>query len=778
MKKLSLLLGWICYALLGHSQPTINVTGTIIDTSGMAVPGVEVQLVVLETEGPVTSFLTTDANGNYSTSLTLGENDPGSSCVQISYTDCNGGMPFEIQCFFGNDTTFKQNFVYCSSGFTAECDAYLIESAAPGNQVELVTQALGTPPFTYNWSNGAVTEDITVAPDGTEYCVTVTDALGCVSEVCRAPANPCQLHIQRAFSGDSLFLFGQSAGQGPFGYEWSTGDTSQFLLLESGGTYCLTLTDATGCQSTGCATVSDSLLNGCFASIFNVHNASGQEALAVSAFASPPLTYLWSSGETTDTIVPVASGTYCVTVTDSEGCTATDCQVFHFSDTCAISLFGYHSGGGTYTFLSDAQGQGTLSYSWSTGDTTEQITVASAGEYCLTVTDENGCVATACDTAFLAVPCALTVEIEGVDTLENTIVLQALPAPSGNYQYNWGTPNGGTATGSTLAATEAGSYCVTVTDAANTCSATNCVSVSFSENGSGTSTGGLSGALRDTVNGGLVPGNLLLFQEDAAGAFEVIAEVPAPSGFFIFSGLEEGIYYLLGEPQDTAAFLPTYFEGTPFSAEAVPIEIVGGQQTQAIVHMLPITPPAAGSGKISGIVSTDIVFLNEGPSNTRAPISGANIMVMREGMEAAAQRYTESDGGFAFQGLPFGAYTVYLEIPGHSPWSEEVVLTPEAPNATGLDFDGSVTRSQEQQLAPPSLSVAPNPVSNWLTVRIPEGITTSVNWALVNVSGQRLLAGQASASPFELNLSDLPAGLYLLSVEAQSGPLVVKILKR
>jgi hypothetical protein len=96
--------------------------------------------------------------------------------------------------------------------------------------------------------------------------------------------------------------------------------------------------------------------------------------------------YLWSTGQTTQRITVYSAGTYSVTVTTSYGCSGTSAPftvdvttapVITPSDSVKICV------GSPLTL--DA-GTGYSSYRWSTGETTQTITVTQSGLYTVTVT--------------------------------------------------------------------------------------------------------------------------------------------------------------------------------------------------------------------------------------------------------------------------------------------------------------------------------------------------------------------------------------------------------
>jgi len=105
------------------------------------------------------------------------------------------------------------------------------------------------------------------------------------------------------------------------------------------------------------------------------------------------LTYEWSTGETTETITVDASGTYSLTVTDCNGCAATDeINVGLYPDPTITISGDLDICEGETTTLTAAGG---VSYIWSTGETTESIDVTATGTYSVMAIDVNGCTGTA-----------------------------------------------------------------------------------------------------------------------------------------------------------------------------------------------------------------------------------------------------------------------------------------------------------------------------------------------------------------------------------------------
>jgi PKD repeat protein len=136
--------------------------------------------------------------------------------------------------------------------------------------------------------------------------------------------------------------------------------------------------------------------------------------------------------------------------------------------TPTINMTGYvcDPGGGVNLTVTPAY----ASYSWSNGATTQSTSVGFSGQYCVTVTDANGCQATKCidvpytppPTASISTPDPINYCSTPTPVINTT--LYALQGP--NYQYFW-SPGGQTS--STITATAAGTYYVIVTDAVTGC---------------------------------------------------------------------------------------------------------------------------------------------------------------------------------------------------------------------------------------------------------------------------------------------------------------------
>ncbi|MGO4773835.1 T9SS type A sorting domain-containing protein, partial [Flavobacterium sp. W22_SRS_FK3] len=195
-----------------------------------------------------------------------------------------------------------------------------------------------------------------------------------------------------------------SGGTPGYTYLWSpSGGTAATATGLAAGTYTVTVTDANGCTATRSFTITQpSVISTGTASQTNVScNGATNGAASVSpSGGTPGYTYLWSpSGGTAATATGLAAGTYTVTVTDANGCTAT--RAFTITQPTAITAttsqtnVSCNGGANGTATVNPSGGASAYTYSWApSGGTAATATGLSAGTYTVTITDANGCTAT------------------------------------------------------------------------------------------------------------------------------------------------------------------------------------------------------------------------------------------------------------------------------------------------------------------------------------------------------------------------------------------------
>ncbi|MBK9017083.1 MAG: T9SS type A sorting domain-containing protein [Saprospiraceae bacterium] len=330
----------------------------------------------------------------------------------------------------------------------------------------------GTAPFTYLWSNGATTSSISNLPAGT-YSLIVTDNLGCTKSQSVTVNQPPALALTFSNSPGSCGANGTSTanvtgGTAPYSYLWSTGATTPNILNLAPGSYSVTVTDANNCTLTGnTVIIAYPLMNlNVTATNTTCNGTMNGTATANVTNGTAPLSYLWSNGGTTATISNLPPGTYAVTVTDGNGCTKTGSATVQLGAGLVVNVSApaYVCTGSTASATANATGgNGSYTYLWSNGQTTQTATGLTAGTYTVTVTDSQGCFGSA----------SVTLQQGGLFTINGTV--QHVTCFNGNngsvtlnvtggiapYIYGWS--NG--SSNANIGGLVAGNYTVTVSDA-------------------------------------------------------------------------------------------------------------------------------------------------------------------------------------------------------------------------------------------------------------------------------------------------------------------------
>ena len=399
--------------------------------------------------------------------------------------------------FFGSECTMtasitSQTNIACNGGSTGSLT---------------VTPADGASPYTYLWDDGSAQTTATASglSAGT-YEVTVTDTNGCTataSATISQPANAVSFNLVAqtniACNGGStgaLTIGDVTGGAGGYTYNWTpgnpTGDGTTSVSGLSAGTWTCTVTDANSCTATQSFTITQpTALSLTPASLTNLAcngGSTGAATVNAATGGAGGYTYNWTPGnpigDGTTSVSGLSAGTWTCTVTDVNGCTAT--QSFTVTQPTALSLTPASltnlacngSSTGAATVNAATGGAGGYTYNWTpgnpTGDGTTSVSGLSAGTWTCTVTDANGCTATQSftvtqPTALSLTPASQTnIACNGGTTGAATV--NVATGGAGGYTYNW-TPGNPIGDGTTsVSGLSAGTWTCTVTDA-NGCTA-------------------------------------------------------------------------------------------------------------------------------------------------------------------------------------------------------------------------------------------------------------------------------------------------------------------
>ena len=370
------------------------------------------------------------------------------------------------------------NGTLCSSSFTVNVNPVSVINAGPNQNIcsgsSVTLTATGA--SSYSWSSG-IQNGVPFTPTVSgSYIVTETNSNGCTSSdtvIVTVNNNPTISSVV-----NNVLCFGGSTGSinttiangmSPYTFSWNSGQTTSNIQSLVAGNYTINVTDNNGCTATATYNVqspSALQLSGLVSSSNCSNVATGAIDLTVIGGLAPYST-LWSTGAVTQDLQNIGGGMYTVQVTDMNGCVVND--TFQVSQSTAIQVTSSVINP-TCSNLNNGQidisitgGTPAFAYSWSNGQTNQDLTNIGVGNYSLTVTDALGCLSTV--NFNLSAPAPLnitfnsnTIGCYGAATGQINSTVSGGVQP---YSYFWS--NG--ATTPNLNNVVAGNYTLTVNDA-------------------------------------------------------------------------------------------------------------------------------------------------------------------------------------------------------------------------------------------------------------------------------------------------------------------------
>ena len=352
-----------------------------------------------------------------------------------------------------------------------------------GDTGALCVYVTGAPPYQYQWSNGQQSGAACLSNlNAATYTVTVLNGSGCSVTGTGTISQPAQLAVSITATNSScagnngVLVASVSGGNSDYSFEWApNGNTTATNSGLAPGNYPLTVTDIEGCSVTGLGTVA-ATASITFDTIsilqpycYNFNNGS---ACVGMSGGNQPYSYLWNTNATTQCITSILAGSYSVTVSDANACTASAvvnvAQPSPLAYQAAVSNIlcngsatggiGLHPSGGTAPYA----------YEWSNSAILDTLGNLAAGTYAITVVDAHGCSVSSQYTISQPLQLSLTIlsqtNVSCFDGANGSVCVNA-SGGTGVYNYVWSN-NSTAACSSNLSA---GLYSCTVTDA-NLCS--------------------------------------------------------------------------------------------------------------------------------------------------------------------------------------------------------------------------------------------------------------------------------------------------------------------
>ncbi len=438
---------------------------------------------------------------NGSTGASISVSPAASTTYSVNITDANGCTATATI-----DVTVNGAPMISCSPENGACGAFGSAS---------VTASGGSGTYSYSWSNGETSASITDLASGS-YTVTVTDTeTGCSDDCTVVIDNTPAIVADCSSMNGACGALGSasvtaSGGSGTYSYSWSNGETSASITDLASGSYTVTVTDT----ETGCSDECTVVINNTPAIVADCSSMNGAcgalgSASVTASGGSDSYSYAWSNGASGAMVTDLASGSYTVTVTDTETGCSDECTVV-INNTPAI-VADCSSTDGECGALGSASvtasgGSNSYSYAWSNGASGAMVTDLATGSYTVTVTDtETGC-SDECTVVINNTP-AIVADCSSTDGECGALGSASVTASGGSDSYSYAWSNG--ASGAMVTDLASGSYTVTVTDTETGCSDectvvidnTPALTVSCSDGGA-VCDGGLTGTASATAGGG------------------------------------------------------------------------------------------------------------------------------------------------------------------------------------------------------------------------------------------------------------------------------------
>ncbi len=313
-----------------------------------------------------------------------------------------------------------------------------------GQEVILEASALGGDgDYSFEWDQGQGNESlIQVAPqESTTYTIRVRDGNQCEQakavniSILTAPI-PQISGVPFLCSGGSTIL---EASPGYLSYLWSDGTNNSSISIDSEGTFSLTVSDQNGCQANNQIEVIQ--LKTLLPSIIGERSFCEGQSIVLSTDNYE--SYLWSTGEISQSIEIDQEGEYNLEVTDTLGCKGNFTIRVSENKNPEINISGptgFCLGGGT---VLDA-GPGFSSYQWSNGSSNQIISTAELGDIHLSAIDSNGCIGR--DTVTLSLggapPKVSLDSTMKITCKDECVTLNAKVEESTEFSVVWGSQSG------------------------------------------------------------------------------------------------------------------------------------------------------------------------------------------------------------------------------------------------------------------------------------------------------------------------------------------------
>lgn len=706
----------------------------------------------------------------------------------------------------------------------------------------------GTTPYQYSIDGGTTyqsSSSFTGLAAGT-YVTYMQDANGCFwtdSIALTAPGSALVLDTAMTIvnascngSSDGQMFCGVTGGTAPYTLQWSNGLYSDTLTHATAGTYTLFVTDATGCSASASGTITEpaamSVSDTLTAPTCGLNDGSA-EILSVSG-GTAPFTYAWTNGASTALVSGLEAGTYVVTIEDVNGCSVTETINLASSTapSVAVNTTSPSCNGGVDGAINLTLTGGTapITFDWSTGAQTEDITNLRAGIYDVTIQDASGCEIS----KIVTVPVTPQLDLSavtynpancGLQDGDITVIAAGGTAP---YAYSWS--SGGTA--SQESGLAAGTYTLTVTDA-NACvksktyalSNVNSPSITVDQVVQPACEGG-DGMIAVSVSGGTTPytydwsdgthnqnlvsavvGNYQLTITDGGGCQAV--------AYAELHGINLSAAEICMVTVDTVTDGNIVVWTKDYGLGIAEYEIYRETAVYNQFQYLGTVPFDSLSQYLDTTANPDVHSYKYKVRTIDSCANASDFLALHKTIHLNAVLNTSNEVELNWDdyiGIAYTDFHIYRNHPTTG-WQEIAVVAstvhnytdPNYPSITGLDYsivvipsspctaeksqDHNSTRSNKVNIAPGvptdagisssdmSYNVYPNPTKGILNLRL-SSQTSNVEVIMQDLNGKVVKLFNVGQQPLhQLDISDLESGVYFLDVRIDGASNVTKVVK-
>lgn len=279
----------------------------------------------------------------------------------------------------------------------------------------------------------------------------------------------------------------------------------------------------------------------------------------------------------------------------------------------------------------------------------------------------------------------------------------------------------------------------------------------------------------------------LITHDATAGILTAIdTTYSVPTGYYEFSNLPDGTYYLKAAPlpsdPDYAKKIPVYYSSFPFKTrwqDALPLDVTNAAHIRKDFQFTMGTNPG-GPGFIGGLISQGA---NKGPGD---PIEGVSILLFNSQDKPVTHTTTDANGEYSFSNIAYGAYKVHVEVIGKTSTDQLVTISAGVPSVTEIDFE---VNSKTVDLATgidevtfgTVLQLYPNPTADDLFVELELKAHTSLMISVIDQLGRELKAEThvlgSGEQQVSLSLEELPVGIYLVRLATEGEAITRRVVK-